>query len=123
MAVTPSDLKVLCPSEKSDEELQVFIDMATLVITEDLAGATLSDDRKDMITNYLAAHYLVLTQENGGIRRSRLGEADESYVVPDVKAFGYNTTRYGQAAVSLDPSGKLAASQSNKGLKAQLRVV
>lgn len=124
MAVSPSDLRVVYPStDMSDNDLQVFIDTASLVVSETLVGASLSEDRKDLITVYLAAHFLVLTNENGGLRRSRLGDGDESYAIPDTKMFGYATTRFGQAALTLDVSGKLAASQAGKNLKAQLRVV
>jgi hypothetical protein len=106
-----------------DEELTKFIENATLLVTESLSGKGLTAARLDLITIYVAAHLLVLSREGGGLRRSRLGEADESYVTPNNEMYGFNSTRFGQTAVTLDTTGTLAGIAANKGLKSEFRVV
>lgn len=124
MPVTPADVKQIYETQKSDTDISAFIDTASLVVSEQLGSSGLSTTRLDKITLYLTAHFLVISEEGGGIRRSRLGEGDESYVVPSGSdAFGYVMTRFGQQALALDTSGKLAASQANKGIKAGLEVI
>lgn len=122
MAVSPTQVKQIVATEKSDQDIQVFIDTAELVVSEDLAGSGLSAERKEKIALWLSAHFLIISQDNGGIRRSKLGDADESYVVPK-EQWGLGATHWGQQAMSLDTSGTLAASQASGGLKAEFRVV
>lgn len=129
MAVSRDDVKLLFKGSEIEEALQEsdiddFIDSATLVATEDLSGKGLSSDRVDLITRYMAAHMIVLAVENGGLRRSRVGQADESYVVPPSNALGWNASRFGQLAVNLDTSGTLAQQVINSSSKqAEFRVV
>lgn len=123
MAVTADDVRAIYSTALSDSQLEPFIDQSALIVSEELSGKGLSEGRLDLITKYLAAHFLVLTEENGGLRRSKLGDADESYVAPQDKVFGLNSTRFGQQAVGLDTSGTLAASQTSGGIKAEFRVV
>lgn len=128
MAIIVDGLRTLTGSTALDSVLQAAIDTAVLVVDEDIrtSSVTQSEDRYDKITLYLAAHFLAIQNigENGGlVKRSKLGEADESYEVPDSTLFGYNSTRWGQMAVVLDNSGVLAGTSAATGLKAQLRVV
>lgn len=122
MAISVDDLKHIIDTDMDDSALQSFIEDANLVVTEVLGPTPLSDARKDLITKYLAAHYVTITSENGGLKRSKLGEADESYVV-NVGDYGFGTTRFGLQAMALDSTGSLAGMTANKGLKAQFRVV
>ncbi len=123
MTITPAQVKVLVNTDKSDTDVELFITTATLLVTEVLSDAGHSTDRLEQITLYLAAHYLTLSAEGGGLRRAKLGDADESYVVPDGSFFGIQSTRFGQQALSLDTTGLLAASQANKSIRATFRVV
>jgi hypothetical protein len=59
----------------------------------------------------------------GFLKRSKLGEADESYRTPNDKELGLTSTRYGQQALILDSSGKLAALSTGGGLKARFEVM
>ncbi len=76
----------------------------------------------ELIELYLAAHYVALTEERGGLTESEFGDARERY--SDIYQQGVNSTRFGQTALSLDSSGLLAAAISGiEPLKASFRVV
>lgn len=133
MAVTPADVKAIYPPavDKTDEAIQVFIDIADLIVDEQIRpNCPMSEARYDTITIYLTAHYMAISDAASGdntsggmLRRSKLGEADESYATPDSTEYAYNATRFGQMALALDTCGILAASMASKGVKAQFRVV
>ena len=97
---------------------------ASVVTSSDVATA-----RKDMIAKYLAAHFVTLAIERGGLLRDRFGAAEQAYSVPgapgspggSVEYFGLMTTRYGQMAITLDSSGELRRFGSTK--QAEFRVV
>lgn len=130
MSATIATLKQIYTTSRPDIELQPFVDMGNLIVAEDLADTNLTLARKDLIASYLAAHFLAITdsqtQEGGGggasLKSQKLGEASETYAVP-TNEYGFLTSMYGQQALALDTSGKLAASQANKGIKAQFEVV
>lgn len=135
MAVTIDDVKAVFPplsGSPTDDQYTAALETAQLIADEQLKTSTtctMSDARIDKITVYLAAHFLEATKNAGealpagGLKRSKLGEADESYAIPDSTLTGYQSTRWGQLALALDTCGILAASMSNNGLKAQFRVV
>lgn len=122
MSVSADDVRRIYESGKTDDDIDGFIADATL-IAETIPSGSISDDRRDKIILYLTCHLLVLSEDNGGLRRQKMGDSDESYVTPDTKMFGYSSTRFGQLALSLDTTGSLAASSSNQGVKAEFRVV
>lgn len=110
--ITPDDLRVVLgkdeyPASKvPDVDLQTFIDSAHLLVTEELATSGLSADRQTLIEKYLAAHLAAMTYERGQITFSKTGDASEYYGFKAGQ--GLLSTRYGQQAVALDTSGKLA---------------
>lgn len=121
MAVTSDQVKAIIETTITDTT--PFIAIAQNLATEELVGEGLSAERLDNIVLYLSAHFVCLTSEGGGLKRSRLGESDESYKTPGDKDTGLASTRFGQTALMLDTSGKLAAMSANKGLKALFTVV
>lgn len=124
MAVTITDVKKVYKGTISDPDLQVALDTATLVVTEQLTCG-MSVARLDKITVYLTAHFAEMTETSGAgqpglLRRSKLGEADESYAVPVDSADFYRSSKWGQMAIALDTCNGLI----NFGqLPAQFRVV
>lgn len=118
-----------------DEVLALFdpepeIDMtgsiatANLLVTEELAGQGLSDSRLKQIELYLAAHFASLILEKGPVASVSLGDAKDAY--HNVYKGGIASTRFGQQALTLDPTGilsNLSAKASNPMLQAQFRVV
>lgn len=120
MAVTSDDVKAIYPTSLT---VDPFLAIAQTMTTNLLSDKGLDSDTTDSIVIYLTAHLLVLTAENGGLRRDRMGDADESYITPDPKAQGFASTRFGQMAMILDSSGTLAGAGASAGLKASLEVV
>ena len=132
MAVTIADVKVLYSSSGlSDTAITEALDTASLIVDEQLRpNCVMSEDRYDKITKYLACHIMSISASaeggspsGGALRRDKLGDADQSYAVPDGADFGYQSTRWGQMALALDTCGILANASTNKSVKAQFRVV
>ncbi len=131
MAVSPIDVRAIYTTALSDAEIQTFIDTASLIVTEGLAAKTscvMSEARRDKLITYLAAHFLYMTENSSGatpgaLRRSKLGEADESYATPATGMYGYMSSSFGQIATNLDICGILAGQNANMGLKAEFRVI
>jgi hypothetical protein len=133
VAVTIDDIKAVYPParDRTAEEIQPFLDTALMVVNEQLRpNCSMTADRYDKITVYLTAHFMSISDSagtgsnaGGALRRSKLGEADESYDNPTQEAYGYNFTRWGQMAIALDTCGILIGSTTNRGLRAEFRVV
>ncbi len=117
MSVTDEQLQKVI---KTNLDTSLFISTATDFVTGQLQSTGIP---LDPIILYFAAHLVVLSDEFGGLRRSRLGEADESYKVPGDKDTGLASTRFGQMVLLLDTSGTLAGLSANKGITALFSVV
>lgn len=124
MAVTIDDVKKVYKGTISDVDLQIALDTAELVVSEQLTCG-MSQERLDKITIYLTAHFAEMTSTSGAglpglLRRSKLGEADESYAVPVEANAGYMSSKWGQMAVALDTCNALITIGS---IPAQFRVI
>lgn len=119
--VTDADVKALVDTQR---DTTPFIATANLIASENLATAGYSDARLYEITKYLAAHFTTVTEENGGVTLSRIGEAVEKYndLSPGDK-FGFKATRFGLMAISLDTSGILQSMSVSSGLSAQFSMI
>jgi hypothetical protein len=95
--------------------------MATVIVTEDLAGKGLTDDRLDAIELNLAAHFAIISLERGGLIRQKVGASEEEYAPVNGKN-SLSTTLFGQQAAALDTSGALAALTA-PALRARVEVV
>jgi hypothetical protein len=104
-----------------DADLQPFLDVAALIRSEDLAGSGLSSDRLNQIELYLAAHFYTTAKERGGLTSSKVGQSTDQFRQIKSDLQGLSSTSFGQAVLSLDTSGTLAASMSAK--KARFQVV
>lgn len=120
MAITEADVRKVAGTTL---DCSIFLTTAQTVYTNQLGDEGLDSAIADAITLYLAAHFAVLTTESGGLRRSKLSEADETYRIPGEKDVGLAFTRFGQQAMLLDPTGILAGLSANKGLRALFEVV
>ena len=88
----------------------LFIAQANVVVNELLApsgSSVLSDDRLKLIETYIAAHFATLVRERGGMQEDKLGDALQRY--HNIYKAGFSSTRFGQQALFLDTTGKLAA--------------
>lgn len=121
MSTTVAALRAIYSSPRKDAELQPFVDNANLLVTELLVDSGLSSARLDMISNYLAAHFAVISDRRGD-SANRLGEAAETY---DIGKGGtaLSSTPFGQQASQLDTTGALAASLDTSGLRALFNVI
>lgn len=124
---SPTDLRLILevPADVSDPALQVFLDDANLIVTENLGGKGLSDARIKSIEKYLAGHYALVLTERGGLSASKTGDSMDQYLNLSTRTNadreGFQLTRYGQQALTLDTSGTLLA-MSKQTLTAQFRV-
>ncbi len=132
MAVTVEDLQQIFTTSLDEEQLEIHLQTATLVTTEQLTGKGLSASRLDKISLYLAAHYastseLEASGNSGPLKSQKTGDAAESYSTISGNAIGYNNTRWGQIAIALDSSNTLAGisavAATARGFNALFRVV
>ena len=119
--VTAKAVKEVVPTQIADSVILAnFIDTANLFVDTHLASAGHTDAILDKIELYLAAHYVALTEEQGGLTRSKLGDADESFA--NIYGQGLKATRFGQQALAIDTTGILNSIATTQ-LKAEFRVV
>lgn len=119
--VTASEVKEIIQTTIEDSVLESnHIATASLMVDEHLLDIGLSAPMLARIELYLAAHFVALTEERGGLTRERLGDGDES--LANVYSSGLNSTRYGQTALSLDSTGTLTQ-VAQTTLKAKFRIV
>lgn len=85
---------------------------------------TISNATLKFIELMLAAHFTLLTVENGPLAKKMVGDASEGY--HHVYKGGFLSTRFGQQAVAMDPTGILAQlsdKSENPGRKSALFTV
>lgn len=120
MAVTQQQIAAVADTPL---DCSIYLTTAQAVFNDTLLDKGLSTGLSDAIILYLGAHFAILTTESGGLRRSKLSEADETYRIPGEKDVGLAFTRFGQQAMMLDTTGTLAGLSTNKGVKALFEVV
>ena len=104
--ITTDELKEIITTSVATASLQVFINAASLVVTEHLGSdTTLSAAQLKDIERFLAAHMLACTMEQQVKSRS-VKDARDDY--QGVTAMGLNATFYGQNVLLLDTTGILA---------------
>ena len=118
--VTEVELKEIFPTDLDDSALTPFIEVATMIVDEELTNKGYTANRLKTIELYLAAHYAVISLESGGIKYEKVSNAATSYNVP--MGEGLKSTRYGAQALTLDTAGGLAALASAP-LKARLNII
>lgn len=115
--VSESDLRATV-NAKADTAVIHYIDDAHIIVDDVLTvnglGETpvpgLTENRLKLIEKYLAGHFYLLSEENGGIIREKVGEAEASYLGANSRAGsseGFKATRFGQQALALDTTNAL----------------
>lgn len=119
--LTPDEVRDYAgiPASMTDETIQIYIDLANLIVTEDLAACEMSDERRDSIELNLAAHYATQGLNDaatvyGGLISQKVGSSEERYSSMSDKNFGLVMSRFGQIAITLDPCGILLSISSAK---------
>ena len=120
MPIVDGDVKAVIDTTR---DTAPFIATAQLLADEELADKGLSTERLDKIVLYLAAHFVCVTEEKGGLKQDRLLEAESTFKTPADDQNGLASTRYGQQAMILDTSGSLAKLSAKGGLKAKFTVL
>lgn len=119
--VTAETVKEIISTQLTDDVVNTnHIITANIYVDEHLIASGLSDSMLERIELYLAAHYVALTEEGGGLTRDKLGDADTSFA--NVYDQGLKSTRFGQMALTLDSTGILAG-VATTSLKAEFRVI
>jgi len=121
MAVSSADLAKLIRLPADFDDAGV-ISLAASIRSEYLAASGLSVGKLDTIELLLAAHFAVLAEERGGLKRQSIKDTSETYREIDPKQIGLRSTRFGQQAVMLDTSQTLLTMATKFG-SAELRVV
>lgn len=124
--ITVTDLRTVYTTTKNDATLAPFVVLGNMIVNEQLRvnGCSLSDDRYKAIAEYLAAHYADSSMPDSGdpapLKSEKIGDATDTYAVPDQTQAGYMTTKYGQLAIALDTCNILVSAPK---LKAKFEVV
>ncbi len=120
--VTAGAVKEVVPTKLEDSVvLANMIDTANLFIDTHLVpNGTHTAAVLAKIELYLAAHFVALTEEQGGLTRSKFGDADESFA--NIYEQGFKSTRFGQQALAIDTTGILNSIATSR-LKAEFRVI
>jgi hypothetical protein len=101
MAVTANDVAEIFDTELQDSQIQRHLDVAERLVNRELDGR--DQQEKDDVTLYLAAHFAA-TQEP---RAESASVGDASVTYQGDSEMGFKSTRYGQQALMLDPTGNL----------------
>lgn len=99
--ITDTEVKNIINSEITD--ISEFISTADLIVSEQLEGKGLTEDRLKLIELYLAAHYLTLREKQ--TRYEQYGAAANAY--QGKTGMFLLSSFYGQTAVELDTTGTL----------------
>ena len=119
--VIAAEVKEIIDTNKSDQVVDDnFIATATFVVDDALLNSSFNDDKLKQIELYLAAHFVCIAEEKGGIILDKYGDATQE--MQEIYSAGIMSTRFGQQALMLDTSGILAARGTNK-LRAEFRVL
>lgn len=103
--VNVADVKDIIDTTLTKGQIHAFINGAHQIVLDNLTGEGLSEETLTEIERYLSAHLLALRDQQ--VQSERIGsEYQATYQGKTDK--GFEATFYGQTAVSLDPSGKLA---------------
>lgn len=104
--VTQAEVKAIAGlAETAAQAIVEAINVSATLVSENLSG--LSEATLRSIELFLAAHFATLAWEKGPLAAMRVGEAQERY--HDIYKGGLSATRFGQQALLLDTTGKLAA--------------
>lgn len=120
--VTAAQVKEIIDTSIADNVLDSsMIDTANVIVDMYLLEEGYTEAYLTKIELYLAGHFVCITEEEGAHILSKTGDATEEWAA-DWFGPGFQSTRYGQAALTLDSSGTLAGVGSAQ-LKAEFRVV
>lgn len=113
--VTRADLLLICKEVDEDTpetETSDFINTAHVFVCNTIDGYGVPASVLKKIEQYLAAHFATLTYST--VQRDSMGPMGRSFALK--VDLGFGATRYGQMAVSLDPTGMLENTRKRRVL-------
>lgn len=113
MATRVTAANVQAITKSSREDMAPFIQTANVLVDQHvLGGVGVTTALLFEIELYLAAHFLTVSEERGGLVRSETGESSDTYGI--MPGQGFIMTRFGQQAMALDPTGNLRRSGTGR---------
>jgi hypothetical protein len=122
MAILSDDVRPLIPDVSATDDISWAVEDANVIVTEILAPAGLTSVRQDLVAKYLAAHFIVVAKEKGGIVADRMGDASQTYT-GNRSVQGLSLSRFGQQAITFDTTGELSKLDRSRVGQAEFRVV
>lgn len=119
MRTTAAAVKGIITTSADDTRIENFIEAATAVVDQHLTDDDLTDAQLELIERWLAAHFLAV--DDARISSQSAGGVSLGFKHMGQTKTGILSTTYGQQAVVLDPTGKLAALTATK-TSASLRI-
>ncbi len=104
--VTVNDVKDIIETSMVDDQLRAFINTAHRMVVDLLTGEGLAENTLTEIERYLTAHLLTLRDPRP--QREKIG-LEYSVTYQGKSEMGLQATQYGQMALTLDTTGKLAS--------------
>lgn len=112
--VSTAQVRTLIETNLADGEIDEFINTSNIVVNDRLSGEGLGSSLLSEIELYLAAHFVTMREEKGGLDKERFGDATDAYKGEAGTGFSY--TRYGQQAMAMDTTGRLASAGKRQAL-------
>jgi len=107
-------LEILDANTTMDETtVMPFLVVANRIVTDNLTNKGIAADTLREIERWLAAHCIAMSDRETGIAKERIGDNTE-VTYSGKTGMGLTATRYGQMAISIDPSKTLAVVGKNK---------
>lgn len=112
--ITPEEVREVIKTELSDGNIEGLLSTADALIGSYLAPKGVSQALQSEIIKYTAAHLVALKDRTTNSLEERIGDASITYGDVSSASGGKFTatdlraTRWGQMAISLDPSGVLS---------------
>ena len=120
--ITPALVREVIKTELTDDEISGVITTSNVLYSTLLANKGFGDGLEIEIKRYLTAHFVAVKDPTPTVKAVGLGDAREEYEqIGNVTVqTGLKATRWGQTAITLDPSGTLIRVG---GVKQTLRVL
>lgn len=120
---TEDALRKLFPRDTKNNEVSHYVDDANVLVGDLLGTSGFSDERKEMIARYYAAHLYTMAEHEGGIFEETIGESSEKRGSSFTLGQGLKMSRWGQMVLGLDTTGAFANIEGGAKKTAQFRLV
>lgn len=109
--VTAAEVKEVIETEVTDSVVEAYILYAATIVDDYLSDSSLTASALKEIERYLTAHAISVSTARQAIGQE-VGPVKQKF--SDIFGTGFNSSTYGQMAMSLDSTGTLAELSSTK---------